>query len=123
MSSLGWGRLYGVEIEQINADHRIISNLLIQLDDAIETDQSRDIVANIVSVIVEFTYHHLRRENDYWAGHDHPPSQDHTHDHVQMVAELESMLVGWQNGEWTIAQDLKRIRPLLDVHICNVVQN
>ena len=117
MSSLGWGRLHGVGIEQLDVDHRIISNLAIQLDDALETDQSRDVVANIISVIAEFTRHHILRESAVWKDRGSVPSPSHQNDHKQLVAELDLIAARWSVGEWTMTEDMLRIRPFLNPSI------
>ncbi len=116
MSSLGWGRLYGIGIEQIDADHSIISNLVIQLDDAFETDQSREIVTNLISVIAEFTRHHVRRELEVWRTLESTPSPSHLNDHNHLVAELELIVARWSAGEWSMTEDMRRIKPFLDTH-------
>ena len=117
MTSLEWGRLYGVGVEQLDQDHLVVSNLAVQLDDALETDQSRDIVANIISVIAEFTRHHIRRENAVWKLLGSEPSSTHMTEHSGLVAELELISARWQGKDWTITDDILRIRPLLDAHI------
>ena len=108
MPFLGWGRLDDVGSEQIETDHRIISDLLIQLHDAVDTDQGRDIVANILTVIVEFTRHHMGRERGELT--------EHTQNHADLAAELEQIVSRWQDGGRSVAEDLRRLRPLLDAH-------
>ena len=117
MTSLEWGRLHGVNVDQLDADHGVIASLLVQLDDAIETDQSHDIVSNIVAVIGEFTDHHMMREAAVWTAQGIPPMASHTEDHAALVRSMNSLTANLLNGIWSLSDDLSRIRPVLNAHI------
>ena len=113
MTALGWGRLYGVGVKQLDADHRIISELTRQLDDAVETGQSHDVVANVVTAIVEFTQHHMRREQSVSADSDEKPSSEHVEFHREIIDRLEDLL-GQGCASRSFDQDIVRIKHLSD---------
>ena len=117
MTSLEWGRLHDVTVEQLEADHGVIANLVVQLDDAIETDQSHDIVSNIVVAIGEFTDHHMQREAAVWARTEALPSPQHVQQHGIIVKTMTALAADLRSGKWTIADELNRIRPVLNAHV------
>ena len=117
MTSLEWGRLHSVDAKQLDADHAVIADLMTQLSDAVETDQSHEIISNIVAAIREFTDHHLKREAAVLAVMGTAPLPGHYHLHTQAIDAMTDMTARIIAGEWSIVHDLGHIRPILDLHL------
>lgn len=115
MTSLEWGRLHHVDDKQIDTDHQVIASLIVQLGDAVETDQSRDIVANIINAIAEFTEHHIKREGAFWADAGIYPVLQHAQQHSMIVSVMEAMSTNLRAGIWPVSDEIRRIKPLWDI--------
>jgi hemerythrin len=114
MTALGWGRLYGISAEQIGADHRIISDLILQLDDAVETGQSHDVVTNIVAALIEFTHHHLLREQSLETESRPDSSFSHARLHVDMINRLNDVRTSGITVS-TLAHDIEWIKMTIEL--------
>lgn len=110
MTSLQWGRQFEVHAEQLDTDHRIISDLIVQLDDAVDTGQGHDIVSNIFSVLLEFIRHHSHREEATLARGDLVSRPDHRLEHNALYDGLLSVSQQWEAGERNIHDFVRSIR-------------
>lgn len=110
MTSLQWGRQFEVHAEQLDTDHRIISDLIVQLDDAVDTGQGHDIVSNIFSVLLEFIRHHSQREEAALARGAIVSRPDHLRDHNALYEGLLRVSQQWASGERNIHDYVHSIR-------------
>lgn len=104
MTLMHWDRHYGSGIEQLDTEHRIISELIVQLDDAVDTGQGRDVVTNIFSVLDEFIRFHRQREEAILTRQDISPSPGsdavaaHLQDHEALLQGLRYISQHWEAG-------------------------
>lgn len=120
MTLMPWDRHYGAGIEQLDTDHRIIWDLIVQLDDAVDTGQGRDIVTNIFSVLQEFIRLHCRREEAALArlsgttASDHLTSASaaaaHRREHDALLEGLLYVSQQWEAGERDVQDFVRAIR-------------
>ena len=115
MTSLEWGRLHHVDNQQIDTDHHVIANLIVQLGDAVETDQGREIVSNIINAIAEFSQHHIKREIAFWADTQARPVLQHTQQHNMIINAMKAMDANLRAGIWPAIHEIQQIKPLWDM--------
>lgn len=116
MTLMHWDRHYGSGIEQLDTEHRIISELIVQLDDAVDTGQGRDIVTNIFSVLDEFIRFHRQREEAILTRQDIPPDLSphdiakHLQDHDALLEGLLYISQHWDAGGRDIQDFIHTLR-------------
>ncbi|MDA8230492.1 MAG: hemerythrin family protein [Magnetospirillum sp.] len=94
----------------LDADHEILLDLLRQLDDAVETGQTRDVVASVVNVLVEYAGYHFRREEAILAQSGFPDIEDHGRQHQALEKSLFSVKEQCLAGKWEALCDDARAR-------------
>jgi hemerythrin len=83
----------------LDADHRILAALIEQLHDAVETGQSRDVVASVVNVLTEFVEHHFQREEAIFAQAGYPDLQNHASLHRDIEVKIRAIRDRWIAGD------------------------
>lgn len=99
MAGLTWTESYSVGNALLDSDHRILMNLVNQLQDALETGQSRDVLGSVVNVLAEYTEHHFRREEAMLARSGFPGLDGHRAEHRRLEAEVRAVRDRWLAGD------------------------
>jgi len=99
MVSLVWDESFSVGNGVLDADHRILFDLVQQLDEATETGQSREVVGSIIGVVVEYTEHHFRREEALFTATAYPDAASHIAEHRAIEAKAAAIRHRWNAGE------------------------
>jgi hemerythrin len=119
MALLAWSETYSVGDAMLDSDHRIIFDLLSQLHDAAETDQSRDVVGSVLNVLAEYTEHHFRREELVMTRNQYPQTAHHAQLHRQLEARVQAVRTRWASGDRQALNDevLTLLKKWLTEHI------
>ncbi len=112
MTSIAWSEAFSVGNPLLDSDHRILIDLLIQLYDAIDTGQSRDVVGSVLSALSEYAEHHFRREEGMMAACGYPGLEAHKAEHRQMEARVRDTRDRYRAGE----------RGALDEHVVELLK-
>lgn len=99
MAQLAWSDAYAVGNAMLDSDHRILINLLNQLQDATETGQSRAVVGTVVNVLVEYTEHHFRREEAVMEAAGYPDLEAHRAAHRGLEERTRAIRDRWNAGD------------------------
>ncbi|KIL96789.1 Hemerythrin [Paramagnetospirillum magnetotacticum MS-1] len=83
----------------LDSDHRILFDLLIQLFDATDTGQSRDVIGSVLSALSEYTEHHFRREEAMLAATGFPEIEPHKAEHRRLEGQVRDIVSRYQAGE------------------------
>lgn len=105
MGLLAWSEAYAVGNAMLDSDHRILMDLINQLHDATETGQSRAVVSTVVSVLVEYTEHHFRREEAVLAAANYPHLDAHRQSHHALEEKVRAIRDRWNAGERSALDD------------------
>ncbi|MGE5545632.1 MAG: bacteriohemerythrin [Solirubrobacterales bacterium] len=119
MAVLAWIEAFSVGNELLDADHRILIDLVNQLDDAVETGQSRDVVGSVLNVLTEYVQHHFRREEAMLAKSGFPERDAHATQHRALEQQVRDIRQRWMAGDRTVLQEdvLAFLRKWLTDHI------
>lgn len=99
MVSMAWSEAYSVGSAMLDSDHRILIELLNQLQDATETGQSRQVVGSVLNVLAEYAEHHFRREEAVMAQIGYLGRADHERQHRALEARVTAIRECWQAGK------------------------
>ncbi|KAF0222747.1 MAG: hemerythrin-like [Rhodospirillaceae bacterium] len=105
MAVLTWSETYSVGSAMIDSDHRILINLINQLQDAIETGQSRDVVGSVINVLVEYVEHHFHREEALMTEIGYPEREQHIQSHRDLENRVREARQRWMAGERQVLDD------------------
>ena len=89
MSITHWSPNLGVGIEELDADHRELIELLNRLDTEVSEAAGQEEIAEILGELVARTERHFRREEAIMAREHYPESDHHTRLHRALMAELQ----------------------------------
>lgn len=101
MAWMAWDKTMSVGHAVLDSDHRILIDLINQLDDAIETGQSRDVVGSVLNVLTEYIEHHFRREEALMAVAAVPSLDGHAAAHRQLEERVTLVRDRYRGGERT----------------------
>lgn len=101
-----WSDQYSIGVPLIDADHQLLVALLTQLSEACEEGQSREVIGSILNVLIEYTIHHFRREEQMMSRGGYPELAEHQDDHRRLVAEAERFQAEWIAGRHDAVEDL-----------------
>jgi len=105
MALMVWDESFDVGHAALDSDHRILVNLLNQLQDAMETGQSRQVVGSVINVLAEYTEHHFRREEAMLAQAGYPRIDAHLALHRQLEERVRDIRDRWTAGDRTALGD------------------
>jgi hemerythrin len=99
MAWLAWDESFGVGNPLLDSDHRILFNLLDQLNDAADTGQSKDVIVSVLSVLAEYVEHHFRREEAILAATGFPDLDGHKGLHRELEVQVIELRDRYRSGE------------------------
>ena len=91
MSKYTWDKLLSVEIEEIDADHRRLVELLGLLASAVDEGRERDYIAALLEELVVSTEAHFRHEERLMIGHAYPDRDAHAAEHRELIDAARAM--------------------------------
>lgn len=105
MSSIAWSEAFSVGNPLLDSDHRILIDLLVQLYDATDTGQSRDVVGSVINVLVEYVEHHFHREEALMTQIGYPEREMHIQSHRDLENRVREARRRWMGGERQVLDD------------------
>ena len=96
---IAWSEAFSVGNPLLDSDHRILIDLLIQLFDATDTGQSRDVIGSVLSALSEYAEHHFRREEAMMAASGYPDMDSHKAEHRRLEAHVREVFGRYRAGE------------------------
>lgn len=106
MSVLRWQESYSIGIPVLDADHKILFNLINQLFDAREEGQTREVVGSIFNVLVEYGVGHVRREEHLMQACGYPRSAEHRQAHLDLARQVEKFRQAYEGGRHAAVDEM-----------------
>lgn len=105
MPVLTWSEAYSVGSALIDSDHRILINLLNQLQEAMETGQSREVLGSVINVLAEYVEHHFHREEALMERIGYPHGDTHKISHRDLECRVREIRDRWMSGDRQVLDD------------------
>lgn len=102
MALVSWTEAYSVGVEAIDRDHRLLVELINQLHDAQETAQTRDLIASVLNVLLEYVERHFAAEEALMVRGGYPEIEQHRHEHRRLAMHLREMQALYDEGEYGV---------------------
>lgn len=85
MSMVQWSSEFSVDIQEIDEQHKCIVNYINELYEALSRKESRDLVADVIQKLVEYTKIHFAVEETLMRIFHYPGYDEHKEIHDKLV--------------------------------------
>jgi len=96
---IAWTDEYSVNIREIDNQHRGLFALLNKLFDAKGSNQEREILAGILSELVEYTETHFATEERHMKLYDYPDLASHIKEHEAFIQKVADFQQRFEDGK------------------------
>ena len=119
MTFMPWSSDLMLGIPLIDAQHRVLVELINALHDALQPPQAeRSHIASILEGLVDYTHNHFIVEEVQFHQHGYPQTAAHLQEHAQFTAQAMDWLMRFEDGEDVDLQTLEFLKNWLLHHIC-----
>lgn len=91
MPAITWAPAMSVGVEALDNDHKILIDLINQLDEAMATDDAYEIIYVIVAGLVDYTEYHFKREEGMMRACDYPAFANHCAEHRAIEQKIQGL--------------------------------
>lgn len=88
MSAIRWEETMSVGVDVIDVDHRRLVAMLDGLYEAVDADDSKEVLARTVDSLLDYTREHFRDEEEVMRRHDYPELREHMLEHQDLLRKL-----------------------------------
>ncbi|MBY0431420.1 MAG: bacteriohemerythrin [Rhodospirillales bacterium] len=86
-----WSEALSVGVDAVDNDHRILINLIRDLNEATRQGQGGDVVGSVLGALVDYTSLHFQREEGLMRSLGYPESEQHAALHVMLVRQVDEL--------------------------------
>jgi hemerythrin len=88
MPIIQWTPDFSVGVDALDSDHKVLINLINQLDDAIKGNEPRETVEKVLESLLDYTDYHFRREEALMQAAGYPDVDAHKRTHGTLRAQV-----------------------------------
>ncbi len=89
MSLIEWSDKYRIGIKTIDAQHKQLIELINELNVAMATGESTNVLSDILSGLTQYTRIHFAYEEKLLEIHGYPQTVEHQQEHHKMISQVE----------------------------------
>jgi hemerythrin len=118
VSFIEWNEKYSVYIEDIDSQHKRIFSIINRLHDAMKARKGKEVIGDLLSKLVDYTYYHFATEEKYFRLYNYPRFDVHKSEHDLMrtlVADLKRKFDA--NTEMIIIETMELLKDWLSDHV------
>ncbi|MGE0087100.1 MAG: bacteriohemerythrin [Desulfococcaceae bacterium] len=94
-----WNDKYSIGIEEIDAQHRQLVQMVNELYEAMYAGQGREALGKVLSSLILYTQTHFQTEERFMKLHDYPGYDGHKQIHEKMAAKVLDLQNAFHRGE------------------------
>jgi hemerythrin len=118
MALIEWKDSYSVKISEVDTQHKKLIGLINELHAAILSGNSKEVLAKILSEIVDYTLSHFATEEKFFDQYEYPESELHKNQHKDLVQQVAALQKKHNDGEKVLTMDVMNfLRDWLQDHI------
>ena len=91
MALLNWNDNLSVKIPSIDEQHKVLINMINNLQDAMSSGDSRAVLGDIFDGLIKYTEQHFAFEEKLFIEHGYGEMEDHLKEHSQFVAKVKDL--------------------------------
>ncbi len=96
MALVRWSNRFELGVPFIDADHRVLVDLLNRMHDASRADGDLTDIGGILSALVDYTRYHFAREERAQAAAKYPDIADHRLQHARLTGEAKRLFAAFR---------------------------
>ena len=97
-----WSKDLELGVDFVDADHKVLINLLNQINDCIDQHEESTIVGSVLEALVEYTDYHFRREEKMLEACGFPGLEAHKETHHELSGQVRQIYTDYQKNPWDI---------------------
>lgn len=106
MSLIQWNAELSVGINPIDEQHKKLVNMINELNDALQSGKTNQVLATIFDGLTVYTIEHFGYEEELFAQYGYPESQAHNAEHAALIQQLTDLQKKMQTGNFMISVEL-----------------
>ncbi|TVR60811.1 MAG: hemerythrin [Candidatus Competibacteraceae bacterium] len=119
-----WSNELSVGIEEIDAQHQVLVDLLNQVHEAIQQRRTTEVTNDIIDRLEEYTRVHFAVEESLMRILHYPGYKRHKEEHEKLIAQLAELRAKMEAGKASISFELAHfLKVWLTKHIMEVDQH
>lgn len=99
MALIQWSDKFAVNIPSIDGQHRILIGLVNQLHDAMKEGRSREVIADVLDRLIDYTDLHFSHEQECMTRTCYAHLKDHTCQHDQLAGKVRAFQADFNAGK------------------------
>lgn len=106
MPMITWHSGLSVGIDEVDAEHRKLVNMLNHLGDAMRAGEGKAALAKVIGGLVAYTKIHFATEERLFAERGYPRAEAHIQEHRAFTRQIEEFQAGFEAGKLTLSSDV-----------------
>jgi hemerythrin len=106
MALITWGEKLSVNVGEIDRQHQILITMINDLDAAMRQGKGKDILAKILSGLLDYTKSHFSLEEKYFAQFSYSDTRSHIKEHQLFVGKVAEFQKKFENGSISLSVDI-----------------
>ena len=118
MKDIVWDDTLSVEIDEIDEDHRRLTDLFNMLNHSVESSDSRDYIEALLEELISCTIWHFRHEERLMLKYQYENFESHKSEHQELVEGVRELQSKFQSEDRVPSEeDLQYLELWLTRHI------
>jgi len=106
MALISWSENLSVKVDEIDRQHQKLIAMINDLDDAMGKGKGKDVLAKIVSGLVDYTRSHFSLEEKYFAQYGYSDADNHIKEHRLFIDKVSDFKKKFETGRIGLTTDI-----------------
>lgn len=118
MPLMTWNDALSVGVEKIDSQHMQLVSLLNALHDAMKTGRGKDVIADVMGKLIDYTRFHFATEEELFIRTNYPKAAEHVREHEALRAQARDLQKKMEANQLTVSIELTSfLRDWVSSHI------
>lgn len=101
-----WDDKYSVSIKEMDDHHKKLVALINDLHNAMKAGKSKEVMAEILNKLIDYTGFHFAAEEKYFKLYNYPDAEAHKAQHQQFVAKVSNFKTDFTVGKVMLSMEV-----------------
>lgn len=106
MALITWSPKYSVGIPSIDEQHKKLVDIINELNDAMKTGKSKEVLNHVLTSLVDYTKVHFKYEEDLFNKFGYQEKLSHKMSHDKLTKQVIDFYDNYQKGKISLSIDL-----------------
>jgi hemerythrin len=106
MPYLQWTESLRVGVADVDAQHRTLVELVIELHTAMLEGRGKDLLGSTIDALIDYTVKHFSTEEAYFDAYQYPSATAHRLQHQDFVAKVEDFRKGFEQDRLMLSLEI-----------------